>query len=97
MTDETKQSLLESAIRVGERLGVSVVILVFILWMIREGAMSLNSTVVIPIVKSHTEFLDSTRDTLSEIGKTQLKQAETLEELAAGQNEIRKTLVMEKK
>ena len=88
MTDRTRQGMIDSAIRAAERLGVSVVILAAVLWMAREAATTLHSTVVVPVVKSHAEFLESTRDTLSEIGKTQMRQAMTLEEIAEGQNEI---------
>ena len=93
MTDRTRQGMIDSAIRAAERLGVSVVILAAVLWMAREAATTLHSTVVVPVVKSHTEFLESTRDTLSEIGKTQMRQAMTLEEIAEGQNEIRSAVL----
>lgn len=92
MTDETKQSLVEMALRVAERFGVPVVLLAVGLWMLREAAISLHSTVVEPVVKSHVEFLESTQETLHEIGKTQDRQAQTLQELAAGQREIQQVL-----
>lgn len=85
----TLQTTAETLVKVAERLGVTVVILAVVLWMIREAATSLNKTVVVPIVQSHTEFLDSTRNTLEEISKTQDKQAETLQEIAIGQTDIR--------
>ncbi len=86
-------SLLESAIRVAERFGVPLVLLLVLVWFLRDAAVTLHGTVLVPIVKSHTEFLDSTRETLGEIGKTQLQQAETLQELAAGQREIKQAVV----
>jgi hypothetical protein len=92
MTDETKQSLVEMSLRVAERFGVPVVLLAVGLWMLREAAISLHSTVVEPVVKSHVEFLESTQETLHEIGKTQDRQAQTLQELAAGQREIQQVL-----
>jgi len=85
----TLQTAADAFVKVAERLGVAVVALAIVLWMIRDAAMSLNKTVVVPIVQSHTEFLDSTRNTLEEISKTQDKQAETLQEIAVGQTEIR--------
>jgi hypothetical protein len=89
----SSESFVEAAFRVAERFGVPVVLLVVLVWFLRDAAVTLHGTVVIPIVKSHTEFLDSTRETLDEIGKTQFKQAETLQEIAAGQQEIRQAVV----
>jgi hypothetical protein len=92
MTDETKQSLVEMALRVAERFGVPVMLLCAGIWMLREAAISLHSTVLEPVVKSHVEFLESTQETLHEIGKTQDQQAQTLQELANGQREIQQVL-----
>ena len=93
MTSGTRQNIVDSAIRAAERLGVSVVILGAILWLCREAATTLHTTVVVPVVQSHTEFLRSTSETLSEIGKTQMQQAHTMEEIAEGQTEIRHVLL----
>jgi hypothetical protein len=92
MSDQNS-SLTDSAVRVAERFGVPVVLLAILIWFLRDAAVTLHSTVLVPIVKSHTEFLDSTRDTLGEIGQVQMKQAETLQEIAAGQREIRQAVV----
>lgn len=89
MTERAPQTMTETAIRAAERFGVPVVLLVILLWMIREAASSLNGTVVIPIVKSHTEFLDTTRETLTQISKTQERQAETMEEISENQRELK--------
>lgn len=89
MTEKAPQTNAEIALRVAERFGVPVVLLVVLLWMIREAATSLNGTVVVPIVKSHTEFLDATRETLTEISKTQTQQADTMKEIADGQKELK--------
>lgn len=89
MTDETKRTIIDTAIKVAGDFGVPVIILAAFMWMAREAATSLHGTVVVPIVKSHTEFLDSTRDTLSEISRTQSQQAETLKELTISQLEIK--------
>ena len=67
MTDEMRQTVLDAA----QRFGVPVVVLAAILWMTREAATSVHHTILVPIVTSHTEFLESTRETLHEIGKTQ--------------------------
>lgn len=79
----------DTAIKIAREFGVPCLILAFMLWMLREAAISLHGSVVVPIVQSHTEFLDSTRDTLSEISKTQFQQSQTLKEIAVSQTEIR--------
>lgn len=83
----------EAALRVAERFGVPVVLLAVLLWLLRDAAVTLHGTVVVPIVKSHTEFLDSTRETLEEIGKSQQQQAATMQELAVGQSEIKAAVI----
>lgn len=87
MTDRTK-STIDLALRFGERLGVPVLILAAVLWFAREAAMGLHSTVLEPVVKAHVEFLDTTHETLRQIGDTQRQQAETMGDIAAGQREI---------
>jgi len=82
----------QSILRIMERFGVPVAILFVILFFIREACISLNATVVIPVVKSHTQFLESTSETLHEIADTQLRQTMTLQELAIGQKEIQHVL-----
>jgi hypothetical protein len=89
----SSESFVEAAFRVAERFGVPLVLLAVVLWFARDAAVTLHSTVLVPIVKSHTEFLDSTRETLDEIGKTQFKQAETLQAIAADQHEIKQAVV----
>jgi hypothetical protein len=89
----SSESFVEAAFRVAERFGVPLVLLAIVLWFARDAAVTLHGTVVVPIVKSHTEFLDSTRETLDEIGKTQFKQAETLQAIAADQHEIKQAVV----
>lgn len=88
MTDETRQSIVDAACRIGERFGVPVVILAAILWMARETASSLHNTVLVPIIQSHTEFLEETR-------QTQRQQSEILQEIANGQRDIQRTLSKE--
>lgn len=89
MSEKAPQTTAEIGLRVAERFGVPVVLLVALLWMIREAATSLNGTVVVPIVQSHTEFLDTTRETLTEISRTQNQQASTMKELAENQRELK--------
>lgn len=86
-------SVIDTLTRVGERFGVPVMILAVFIWMSRELATSIHGTVVVPLVKSHSEFLDSTRETLCEIANTQNSQAETLKELATIQSEIKSAVI----
>lgn len=81
----TMQTVTDAALRVAERFGVPVVILAAILWMTREAATSLHTSVVVPIVKSHTEFLEATSETLR-------NQEKTLREIAECQIEIREAV-----
>ncbi len=85
MTDESRQSMLEACIRVAERFGVPVVLLAVGIWMTREAAIAIHSSVVEPVVKSHVEFLEATKHTMEQ-------QSETLQELATGQREIQQVL-----
>jgi hypothetical protein len=87
-----EKPLIEVGLRIAERFGVPVVLLAVLLWLIRDAAVTLHGTVVVPVVKSHTEFLQSTRETLDEIGKTQQQQAGVMQEIAVGQREIRQAL-----
>lgn len=89
MTDETKQTILDGLFR----LGAPCLILAALLWMLREAGQGINSTVLMPVVKSHTEFLDATRKTLDGIEQTQQQQAETLQRIAEGQQEIKAVIV----
>lgn len=45
-------------LRFAERFGVPVVLLCLLLWMIREAAIGLHTSVVKPVVESHQQFLD---------------------------------------
>lgn len=89
MSERPPPTTAETALRIAERFGVPFVLLIALLWMLREAGVSLNGTVVVPIVKSHTEFLDTTRETLTEISHTQKQQAETMQEIADGQRELK--------
>lgn len=92
MEEKPSTSLIDGALRIAERFGVPVVLLAVLVWSLRDAAVVLHSTVLVPVVKSHTEFLDATRETLHEIGTTQQQQAKTLQELAVGQREIQQAV-----
>jgi hypothetical protein len=87
--DELKQGVLDSMLRIAERFGVPVVLLGVLIWLGREAAISMHGTIVKPVVEAHVDFLETTSATLKEISVTQEKQAETLDELAHGQRDLR--------
>jgi hypothetical protein len=87
-SEELKQGVLDSLLRIAERFGVPVVLLGVLIWLGREAAITLHGSLVEPVVKSHVEFLETTSETLKEISSVQTQQAATLEELAHGQREL---------
>jgi hypothetical protein len=91
-SEELKQGVLDTLFKFADRFGIPVVMLAVLIWFAREAAIAMHETLVKPVVESHIEFLDVTRETLSEIGATQEKQNETLREIASGQREIKETL-----
>lgn len=98
-SEELKAGAIDTLLRVADRFGVPCVILAIVIWFGREAAIALHTTLVKPVVESHIEFLDATRETLSEIGSAQERQAETLQEIAASQrqlHEVIKTVKVEK-
>lgn len=88
MSERPPLTMFEAALRAADRFGVPVVLLGVLIWLLRDAAVTLHSTVLVPIVTSHTEFLESTRGTLEEISTTQFQQARTMQELATGQQAI---------
>lgn len=83
--EELKQGVLDTFLRIADRFGVPCVILAVILYFGREAAIALHDSVVQPVVQSHVEFLESTKETMHQ-------QAQTLQELATGQREIQQVL-----
>jgi hypothetical protein len=83
--EELKQGTIDTLLRIADRFGVPCVILAVILYFGREAAIALHDSVVEPVVQSHVEFLESTKETMA-------KQADTLQELAKGQQEIQQVL-----
>jgi hypothetical protein len=88
VTDESKAALADSLLKVGTQLGVPVLILAAVLFMAREAGVAIYGTAVVPLVKAHSDFLESTQATLQQIGETQKQQADTLREIVAGQREL---------
>lgn len=84
-SDELRQGVLDTFLRIADRFGVPCVILAVVLYFGREAAIAIHRSVVEPVVQSHVEFLESTKETMA-------KQADTLQELAKGQQEIQQVL-----
>lgn len=84
-TDELKQGVLDTFLRIADRFGVPCVILAVLLYFGREAAIAIHGSIVEPVVQSHVEFLESTKETMHQ-------QAQTLQELAKGQQEIQQVL-----
>jgi len=91
-TEELKQGTIDAALRIAERFGVPGVLLAVMIWLLREAAITLHGTLVKPVVESHVEFLETTRETLKEISSVQTQQAQTLDEIAHGQRELHSTV-----
>ena len=89
--------MVDRMIKVGERFGVPVMLLVVFLFFAREACVSIHSTLLVPIVKSHVEFLESTSETLHEIDQTQQQQATILGEISIGQRAIQSALLHDPK
>ena len=89
--------MVDRVIKIGERFGVPVMLLVVFLWFAREACISIHGTLLVPIVKSHVEFLESTSETLHEIDQTQQQQATILGEIGLGQRAIQSALLHDPK
>ena len=84
--------MVDRVIKIGERFGVPVMLLIVVLFFAREACVSIHATLLVPIVKSHCEFLESTSETLHEIDQTQAQQALILGEISMGQRAIQQAL-----
>ncbi len=87
----TRSELIEALGPTGALLntiGIPAGVLAVILWMFWSASATLHDTVVVPWVQSHTEYVQATSETLRVLAETQGRQAETLQEIAAGQREI---------
>ena len=84
--------MVDRVIKIGERFGVPVMLLIVGAFFLREACVSIHATLLVPIVKSHCEFLESTSETLHEIDQTQAQQALILGEISMGQRAIQQAL-----
>jgi hypothetical protein len=85
----SETTLTDTLVRIGERFGVPVLVLAVLLWFARDAAISINKTVVEPVVQGHVEFLQTTQKTLEGIEETQKASQQTLQEIAIGQRELK--------
>lgn len=91
MTQKTSD-MIDVAIRVAREFGFPCIVLAVLAYWGQLAAVALHETLLVPVVESHTTFLEATSDTLRVLGSAQERQAETLEEIAAGQLQIQKAL-----
>jgi hypothetical protein len=84
--------MVDRIIKVGERFGVPVMLLIVGAFFLREACVSIHSTLLVPIVKSHCDFLESTSETLHEIDQTQQQATAILSEISMGQRAIQQAL-----
>lgn len=91
MTQQTRD-VVDVGLRLLREFGFPCLVLVVIGWWGQLAAVALHETVLVPVVDSHTTFLKATSDTLATLSKAQERQAETLEELAAGQRELSRVI-----
>ena len=96
--------MVDRMIKVGERFGVPVMLLIVVLFFAREACVSIHATLLVPIVKSHVEFLESTSETLErssitlrQIEQTEATQAAILSEISLGQRAIQSALLHDPK
>jgi hypothetical protein len=89
---EETPKMLEFAFRAAKEFGLPCVLLGVVIYLFREAAITVHGTVLVPVVESHTRFIESTQETLREISTTQERQAETLREIAIGQHEIQQAV-----
>ena len=84
--------MVDRVIKIGERFGVPVMLLIVGAFFLREACVSIHSTLLVPIVKSHCDFLESTSETLHEIDQTQQQATAILSEISMGQRAIQQAL-----
>jgi hypothetical protein len=89
---QRSRDVIDVAIRVAREFGFPCLVLSIVMWWGQLAAVALHETVLRPVVESHTTFLKATSDTLSTLSRAQERQADTLEELAAGQRDLQRAL-----
>ena len=83
---------IKTGFAIAERYGWPIVLLCAVLWFGREACISIQTTLVVPIVEGHLEFLSATSLTLREIEQTQHQLYNSLQEVSLGQRAIQSAL-----
>ena len=92
MTEEQKQTMIDTLYRGAKDFGIPTFILGVMLWFLRDGAIAAHRTVVEPIVKAHIEFLQATQDSLKASASSQERTVETMQELSTGQRDLQRLI-----
>lgn len=87
MTQQARD-FVDIGFRLAREFGFPCFVLGVIGWWGQLAAVALHETVLVPVVESHTTFLQATSDTLATLSKSQQRQADTLDELAEGQRQL---------
>jgi hypothetical protein len=81
-------NVIDVAFKAVREFGFPTFIIAILGYWIHKAAGAMHTTVVLPIVKSHTEFMSVTQETLQGVGETQKKQTDMLHEISGNQKEI---------
>ena len=81
------ERMTEAVMKIAERFGVPVVLLLVFIYMARETAIAVHQTVVAPVVTSHTKFIDTISEQSRQQTEAMQSQAEAFKELAAAHDE----------
>ena len=82
---------IEVGIKIAREFGFPITMLVFVMLGLSRVAATLHGDVVLPIVKAHSAFLQSTQETIKTLGVTQSVQTEALRKVVITQQEIAAT------
>jgi len=91
VTQQTSDSI-DVGIRVAREFGFPCFVLCVVGWWVHAAAIAIHSSVVVPVIESHSQFLTATSETLKSLGETQEQQAKALHDLAEGQREIQQVI-----
>lgn len=81
------ESISETLVKVAERFGVPVVLLGIVIWLGREAAITIHTSVVTPVVESHTQFIETICEQAKQQTKAMESQAGAFKELAEAHEE----------
>lgn len=76
------EKLADHVMRFAERFGVPCLLLFALVWMVREAAIGLHASVVLPVVESHQQFLDTLCTEAQKQTEAMRQQAKSFDELS---------------